>query len=105
MGIPWTVERYLMGARKRVDLFNIIDILVLADETLVGVQSCGTNFSEHYQKLTVEHRNMTSMWLASMDRSLLLIGWRKVKVKRGGKQMVWKPRLYWITGADLVAGE
>ena len=39
----------------------------------------------------------TEHWLRTEGNELILIGWRKVKHKRGGKLMVVKPRIAFIT--------
>ncbi len=47
------VERFLAYAGthgKRQDLFSIIDIIAIKPGVTVGVQSCGTAFSEHNKK-------------------------------------------------------
>ncbi len=97
-----TVERWIQYApgdpRRKFrpgehsDLFGIIDIVAIRPGTVMGVQSTGSAFSQHVKKLSIEKEHETLLWLAS-GASLLLIGWRKVKKKRGGKQMVWKPRI------------
>lgn len=85
----WMVERYNSFTKKRTDLFNIIDIIAIGQDT-IGIQSCGQAFSEHDHKLMdSEYREP---WLKAGNR-LILIGWRKVKKVRGGKAMVWKPRI------------
>ena len=87
----WIVERWCPHTRRRIDLFNIIDLLVL-DQDIIGVQVCGADFSAHVNKLRNDEAESTMAWLESGGR-LQIWGWRKVKVKRGGKQMVWKPRI------------
>jgi hypothetical protein len=109
------VERFVGPLNIRVDLFHIIDIIairpgeVLSMDSgevrpgeIVGVQSCGSAYSEHYRKLTEEHADASRDWIAAGGR-LELWGWRKVKVKRGGKAMVWAPRRAEITYNDLRA--
>lgn len=86
------VERFVGPLNIRVDLFRIIDIIAIRDCQILGVQSCGQAFSEHHRKLTEEHEDATRDWLLAGGR-LELWGWRKVKVKRGGKAMIWKPRV------------
>lgn len=82
----------------RQDLFGIIDVLALDPERgVIGVQSCGSAFSEHLRKLTVEKAQETSDWLNTPGTSLELWGWRKLKVKRGGKAERWSPRVAEIT--------
>ena len=94
----WTVERYiraphLPGGGKRIDLFNIIDLISIDAVRTVGVQSCGMDFAGHHKKLTEEKLTETTNWLECPHRELWLIGWRKLKVKRGGKAMRWRPRI------------
>jgi len=92
------VERWLPnpaypGGGKRSDLFGIIDIIAINGPETIGVQSCGQAFSEHHKKLTEEKKQETIDWLQGGTRQLWLIGWRKLKVKRGKKAMHWKPRV------------
>lgn len=82
----------------RQDLFGIIDVLALDPERgVIGIQSCGSAFSEHFRKLTTEKAQETSDWLSTPGTSLELWGWRKVKLKRGGKAERWTPRVVQIT--------
>lgn len=86
----------------RQDLFGIIDIIALDPaEGVVGVQTTGQDFAGHYKKLTVEMAEATADWLQTPGTKLELWGWRKVKVKRGGKAMVWQPRIKTITLQDV----
>lgn len=95
-------EKWIPGANIRRDLFGIIDVVALDPERgVVGIQSTGSAFSQHYQKLTVECYQNTFNWLSTPGASLELWGWRKVKKVRGGKQMIWQPRIQEITMADL----
>lgn len=87
----WKVEYRNTWAGITVDLFNIIDLLVL-DGGFLGIQVCGTDWMQHVQKLTVDHQENTVDWLKSGGR-IELWGWRKVKKKRGGKIMIWRPRI------------
>ncbi len=75
----------------RMDLFHLIDLIAIKQGKILGVQSCGQSFSEHRRKLTEEERDASRDWLLAGGK-LELWGWRKVKVKRGGKAMVWAPR-------------
>lgn len=88
----------------RQDLFGIIDVLALDPERgVIGIQSCGSAFSEHFRKLTTEKAQETSDWLSTPGTSLELWGWRKVKLKRGGKAERWTPRVVQIT-LDMIEG-
>lgn len=92
------VEKWNSHTRTRHDLFGIIDIIALDPKNgVIGVQSTGSAFSEHYKKLTEEKATETRQWLETPGTQLVLIGWRKVKKVRGGKVMVWKPRILNIT--------
>lgn len=88
----------------RQDLFGIIDVLALDPQRgVIGIQSCGSAFSEHFRKLTTEKAQETSDWLSTPGTSLELWGWRKVKLKRGGKAERWAPRVVQIT-IDMIEG-
>lgn len=87
------VERFNPYAGKfgqRKDLFNIIDIICLTESGIAGIQSCGQAFSEHDKKILEEPKALR--WLEKGGR-LILIGWRKILKKRGGKLKVWTPRI------------
>lgn len=86
------VEKWNPHAHIRQDLFGIIDILALAPGEVVGVQSAGTSFSEHEHKLLEEKREECLTWLEAGGK-LQLWGWRKLKVKRGGKAYKYEPRI------------
>lgn len=92
----WIPNKGHPGGGFRQDLFNIIDAIALLPGQVIGIQSTGSDFSGHLKKLTEEKAPETRLWLES-GAVLLLIGWRKVKAKRGGKLMVWQPRIQEIT--------
>lgn len=89
----------------RQDLFGIIDVLALGPEGVIGVQSCGNAFSDHWKKLTVERAEETSAWLSTPSCTLELWAWRKVKLKRGGLAVRWEPRVQVITLDDVSTPE
>jgi predicted TIM-barrel fold metal-dependent hydrolase len=93
------VERFLQYAGsfgKRQDLFGFIDIIAIDPvDGIIAIQSCGQDFSGHVKKLTEERNEAVFEWLKHAP--LELWGWRKVKLKRGGKAMRWKPRV-----ADII---
>jgi hypothetical protein len=87
----------------RQDLFGIIDIIALDPERgVVGVQACGQDFSGHFKKITIDRAEQTIDWLMTPGAVLELWGWRKVKLKRGGKAMRWKPRIREILLRDVI---
>lgn len=93
------------GGGFRRDLFGFIDLIVLDREHgIVGIQACGQDFKAHLDKIMdSECTEFVIEWLKC--RGLLeLWGWRKVKLKRGGKAMVWRPRIQQITLDDFQGG-
>jgi len=91
-GIPnGLVERYVMQARKKFDLFGIIDIIALYPEGVCGIQVCGSDWQEHIKKISgSEYKDL---WLNTPGTLLELWGWRKLKLKRGGAAVRWTPRI------------
>lgn len=88
------VEKWNAHIKIRQDMFGIIDIIALCPERgVIGVQSTGQAFNAHVIKLRDEKAQETLDWLSVPGTSLELWGWRKLKKKRGGKQMIWKPRV------------
>lgn len=77
----------------RQDLFGIIDVLALepGQTGCLGVQCCaGSGMAAHRTKIL--DAETTALWLAAGNR-LELHGWRKVKLRRGGKAERWSPRV------------
>lgn len=98
---PWIVEKYNGYSGRRTDLFYVIDILVLTPKNVIGIQSTGYGFSEHKKKLMVDEEFHSKHWLNTKGNELILIGWRKLKQKRGGKRLTYKPRIGMI---ELING-
>lgn len=91
------VERFLPYAGKfgqRKDMFGFGDIVAMGEGKIWAIQSCGQAFAEHHKKLTEDGyvAPLVERWLRNKGK-LLLVGWRKVKLKRGGKAMRWSPRI------------
>ena len=97
---PDIVERSLPGKTFRIrrDYFNCIDIIAVRHGETIGVQSCGQAFAAHDRKILAEPKAL--LWLCGNNR-LMLIGWRKLKAKRGGKLKLWKPRIKEYTKQDF----
>jgi hypothetical protein len=68
----------------RRDYLKCIDIIAISDGETLGVQSCGSAFSQHYRDL-IGNPDALKWITGKCRRRLMLIGWRKLKVKRGGK--------------------
>jgi len=90
----WKTEYWNSFSKTKVDLFNIIDLVVLVPGfCTLGIQVCGSDFQDHVRKITEEFKENALAWLLCPGNQLELWGWRQVKKKRGGKAMVWKPRV------------
>lgn len=82
----------------RQDLFGVFDILSITPTGIEGVQVCGSDFAAHDRKiLASEH---AAAWLR-VGATISLWGWRKVKAKRGGALMVWRPRIKWYSLSEF----
>jgi len=85
------VERWCSFTKRRHDLFGIIDVLAIKEgETLAVQTTSGSGVSARMKKMldsdTLEPI-MKAGWKVHVH------GWRKVKVKRGGKAMRWAVRI------------
>lgn len=98
----WIVNPKVPGGGFRKDLFGFIDLVVLDPEQgIVGIQSCGQSFKAHLDKIMdSDCTEYVIEWLRC-GAQLELWGWRKVKLKKGGKAMVWRPRVKQITLGDF----
>jgi hypothetical protein len=67
----------------------------------VGVQSTGQDFAGHFRKLTEEKAQECLDWLTTPGTALELWAWRKVKAQRGGKALIWQPRVQVLTSNDF----
>jgi hypothetical protein len=95
------IERWIPGGFVRRDYLGIIDILAITSRYTIGVQSCGQSFSEHLKKMTEENSTASKLWLSSPSRRLILVGWRKKKIKRGGIAVRYEARENEIFAFDL----
>ena len=99
---PGIVERWAPnpaypGGGKRIDLYGFIDIIALRNGVTWAVQSCGQDHAGHREKILGERREAAVRWLEPASNRLVLISWRRLKVKRGGKAMRWEPRVEMFT--------
>lgn len=100
----WKVEYWNSFAKKKVDLFHIIDCLAIdPGRATIGVQVCGSDFQSHIKKITCEYVDNSILWLSVPSNRLELWGWRRLLVKRGGKRKIWKPRIvdFWINNWEI----
>ena len=87
------VERFSPYAGKygkRIDTFHFIDLLCIAENKIIAIQSCGSDFRKHDKKI-IENEYAVE-WLKA-GGAIELWGWRKVVKHRGLKQKVWSPRV------------
>jgi hypothetical protein len=89
----WTaevVERWNPHARVRHDLFNIADVLAVRGRETLAVQvTAGSGVSARVRKL----RGSSALpLLTAAGWRVEVHGWRKVKVRRGGRATRWACR-------------
>jgi hypothetical protein len=83
----------------RQDLFGFLDLIALDPKTLttIGIQVTGQHgHADHRRKIIEDCGARAVLWLKCGNR-LILWSWRKLKVKRGGKQRKWEPRIEELT--------
>ena len=88
------------GFRK--DMFGFGDLIALDGDSIIAVQSCGQAFSAHHLKITEDEEvaPYALHWIQCGGR-LILIGWRKILKKRGGKAKIWSPRIKEYSEGDF----
>ena len=103
------VERWIPNPKHpaggfRKDWAGFADILAFRpdDDISLLIQSCGSDYAEHNRKIL--DNPIAPQWVKSANRRLILMGWRKIKKKRGGKAMVWAPRIKEFTLFDFIGG-
>lgn len=79
---------------KRKDMFGFGDIVAMGEGNIYAIQSCGQSFAEHKRKIVDDTAvaPLAEMWIRN-GGILLLIGWRKIKLRPGAKAMRWSPRI------------
>ncbi len=86
----------------RQDLFGFIDIVVLDPQRgIIGIQSTGTEFSEHIRKVLDSDCTANVIEWLKCGGKVEVWGWSKYLVKRGGSAKIWRPRAREITLADF----
>lgn len=97
----WNPYAGKVGQRK--DMFGFGDIVAMGEGNIYAIQSCGNSYAEHDRKITKDERvaPLALKWIENGGK-LLLIAWRKVKLKRGGKAMRWQPRIKEYNKKDFI---
>jgi len=81
------VERWQPQARRRIDLFGIIDIVAIGKGRTLGVQATsGSNIVSRINKIK---ESDALPILKESGWYLVVYGWRKLKSRPGGK--LWHP--------------
>jgi hypothetical protein len=93
------VERWNQFAMRRIDLYGIIDIVAIKPGQILGVQSTSMAAKgKHLEKLYASR--LSPLWLQAGGK-LLLVCWRLLLEKRGGKRKSYQPAFYFITEETL----
>lgn len=102
----WTVaivERWNPHARIRQDLFGFADLIAMKPgEKPLLVQVTSTGWASRIRKVLDEPLAATAL-LSGF--SIEVHGWRKLKVKRGGKAVRWEPKIVPIDTTTTPEGE
>ena len=89
-------EHWNAFTKQRYDLFGFIDLICLVPGNpgrIVGIQCCaGSGLAAHRHKILEECGKDAIQWLES-GGFIEIWAWRKIKLKRGGKAMRWKPKV------------
>jgi len=101
MGFPVDkVEQWIPRAKKRRDLFGIIDIIVLTPSGVLGIQSTGpSGYSSHLKEMTGNKSSACVDWLLTPGTKLQLWAWRKVKE---GRREIWRPKVKYFSMDDFI---
>lgn len=98
----WTAdkaEQWIPRANIRKDLFGVADIVAvkLGERPMLVQTTDGTSFARHRDKI------LDSPHLPVLLDSfrIVLHGWRRVKLKRGGKAVKWELRQAEFSARDL----
>ena len=82
-------EHWNAWSKTRQDLFGFIDILAIKGDTTLAVQTTsGSNVSARIAK--IRSLQASSLWLESINREIIVHGWRKVGA--AGKRKTWECR-------------
>jgi hypothetical protein len=96
-------ERWNPHAKVRHDLFGFVDIVVIDDDGILGVQATsGANAAARVKKILDEPK--AERWLRAGAR-IEVWSWSKRKLKRGGKAFRWELDRRPVTVIDFEKGE
>jgi hypothetical protein len=91
-------ESYNSFTQRRKDLFGFVDLVVIENGTLIGVQvTSRSNMSARSKKIKHERSDQARAWL-STGATIEVWGWGKKKV---GNRMLWDLKRTPILESDL----
>ena len=100
----YLVEKAEYTARgRRHDLMGFVDGIAFGIGHTVYLQACGKDWTEHVDKITTDCRAKAVRVLMAGNQ-IHLVGWRKLKQKRGGKAVRWTPRIREFSLDDFSPG-
>ena len=92
------VERFIPGVGIRKDFLGCIDVVAMSidDDKIIGIQCFSTAWSAHKKKIIDGEEpyalDGVRFWLELGYTEMWFLGFRKLKVKRGGSAIKWVPR-------------
>jgi len=97
----WIIIPGIPGKGKRRDYLGFADILFFKPDEpdVLLIQSCGQSYAEHLRKIL--EAPLASEWVRMDNRRLIMMAWRKLLKKRGGKLKIWVPRIKEFTLEDF----
>ena len=100
----WIVERWNQFSHKRLDLFNMADLVAIRDNRkgVTAIQACGEDVQEHVRKLM--DNPYVKVWLQA-ENPFFLWAWRKLGER--GKRKTWELReiQFVLRNGEVVAEE
>jgi hypothetical protein len=83
------VERWNMYAKIRQDLFGFCDFIAYNEKLVLFVQSTVMSGKQEHMRKMLANKHAAAI-AKGPARAVVLICWRKLKVKRGGKATTWE---------------
>jgi hypothetical protein len=96
------VERFLAHAGPhglRQDAFGLFDVIAIDTTSIVGIQCTSGACVPDHRRAILENE-YAPLWIGA-GGAIELWGWRKLTVKRGGKQKRWAARVIHFTMEDF----
>ena len=97
------VERWVPQTRKRIDLFGFADLIAMRIDhphPLLVQTTSGANVASRRAKIEAEPKALIAL---NSGFRIHTHGWRRLKVKRGGKAVRWSAIVHIAVLSDLPA--